>query len=122
MRGQELFSRIGCAACHTPVLRTGGNRVKALSHKPVRAYTDLLLHDMGPELADICLGQATPAEFRTEPLMGLALSRRFLHDGRARTPEEAVRMHGGEAASSRDRFEALSREDRDALLAFLGSL
>ncbi len=122
MHGQELFSRIGCAACHTPVLRTGGNRVKALSHKPVRAYTDLLLHDMGPELADICLGQATPAEFRTEPLMGLALSRRFLHDGRAKSPEEAVRMHGGEAASSRDRFAALSREDREALLAFLGSL
>src|SRR6185436_7913336 len=97
--------------CHVPSLRTGNSPVGALRYKKVAAYTDLLLHDMGPELADICLGEATPSEFRTEPLMGLRLSSqieegepRFLHDGRASTIEEAIRLHGGEAAASRDRF------------------
>jgi CxxC motif-containing protein (DUF1111 family) len=88
----------------------------------VVAYTDLLLHDMGPDLADICLGLATPAEFRTEPLMGLHLMPQFLHDGRARTIEEAVRLHAGEASRARDRFQALDDEDRAAILAFLRSL
>jgi CxxC motif-containing protein (DUF1111 family) len=129
-RGQKVFSEIGCAGCHIPKLRTGDNPVKALRYKWVAAYTDLLLHDMGPELADICLGQATPSEFRTEPLMGLRFSnestgegeRSFLHDGRARTIEEAIRMHGGEGAASRDRFAALSDAERAALIKFLGSL
>ena len=121
-RGRELFVGLGCADCHTPTLTTGSSTVKALSRKPVHAYTDLLLHDMGPELADICLGDALPSEFRTEPLMGLNLSATFLHDGRARSPEEAVRMHGGEAARSRSRFVALAQRDREALLEFLGSL
>jgi CxxC motif-containing protein (DUF1111 family) len=95
----------------------------------VAAYTDLLLHDMGPDLADICLGLATPAEFRTEPLMGLRLSEdieegepRFLHDGRAKTIEEAIRLHGGEGSSSRARFVLLSEPDRAALVTFLRSL
>src|SRR2546425_12474289 len=65
-RGREIFSRIGCAACHVPMLRTGDSPVAALRFKDVAAYTDLLLHDMGSDLADICLGLATPAEFRTE--------------------------------------------------------
>ena len=86
------------------------------------AYTDLLLHDMGPDLADICLGLATPSEFRTEPLMGLRLSGKFLHDGRATSIEEAIRLHGGEAAFARDRFAALPSGDRAALLAFLKGL
>lgn len=121
-RGRELFSEIGCAACHVPVLRTGDHAVAALANKDVAAYTDLLLHDMGPELADICFGLATPSEFRTEPLMGLRLSSSFLHDGRAGSIEEAIRLHGGEAAASRDRFSALSEADRKALLEFLKSL
>jgi CxxC motif-containing protein (DUF1111 family) len=65
---------------------------------------------------------ATPSEFRTEPLMGLRLAERFLHDGRATTIEEAIRMHGGEAARARDAFDALPDADRAALLAFLASL
>ncbi len=84
---------------------------------------------MGPELADICLGLATPSEFRTEPLMGLRLSEqieeseaRFLHDGRARSLEEAIRLHGGEAAAARDRYNGLPDETRKALLEFLRSL
>jgi len=121
-RGRALFASIGCAACHVPVLKTGDNPVRALSHRKVAAYTDLLLHDMGPDLADICLGLATPSEFRTEPLMGLHLMPSFLHDGRAKTLEEAVTLHGGEAARARDRFQSLSGVDRAALMKFLKSL
>jgi len=121
-RGKSVFSDIRCDACHVPKLRTGDSPVKALRNKEVAAYTDLLLHDMGPDLADICLGLATPSEFRTEPLMGLRLSEKFLHDGRAKSVEEAIRLHAGEASSSRDKFNALSEADRKALLEFLKSL
>ena len=121
-RGQRLFGEIHCAACHVPVLKTGDSDVAALRYRPVAAYSDLLLHDMGPALADICLGLATPSEFRTEPLMGLRLRSHFLHDGRAATIEEAVRLHGGEAASARDRFAALPDSERRAILEFLGAL
>jgi CxxC motif-containing protein (DUF1111 family) len=121
-QGRKVFSGIRCDACHVPKLRTGDHPVKALSRKDVAAYTDLLLHDMGADLADICLGNATPAEFRTEPLMGLRLSEKFLHDGRAESVEEAIRLHGGEATASRNKFKALSEADRNALLEFLKSL
>ncbi len=121
-QGRGLFQRIGCIACHVPELRTGSSPFRALAHRRVRAYTDLLLHDMGPDLADICLGLATPSEFRTEPLMGLGLSTRFLHDGRAASLEEAVREHGGEAQSARDRYLSLIPSQRAALLEFLHSL
>jgi len=121
-RGGDLFSRVGCAACHLPALETGEHPLAALSHKKVAAFTDLLLHDMGPELADICLGLATPSEFRTEPLMGLRLNARFLHDGRAETIEQAIELHGGEAAGAREKFRGLSDEERAALLEFLKSL
>jgi CxxC motif-containing protein (DUF1111 family) len=120
--GRRMFGRIGCASCHVPVLETGDNPIAALEHKKVPAYTDLLLHDMGPDLADICLGLATPSEFRTEPLMGLHLMPKFLHDGRAGTIEEAIRLHAGEASRARDRFQALDDKDRAAILAFLKSL
>ena len=128
-QGRRIFSELGCVACHVPVLKTGDHPVKALANKEVAAYTDLLLHDMGPELADICLALATPSEFRTEPLMGLRLSEqigegeaRFLHDGRARSVEEAIRLHGGEAGASRDKFAGLSEAQRKGLLEFLKSL
>lgn len=121
-RGEALFARIGCAACHVPVLKTGDNPVRALRYKGVAAYTDLLLHDMGPDLADICLGLATPSEFRTEPLMGLHLMTVFLHDGRAKTIEEAILLHGSEGTAARDRFRALDSSERAALDKFLGSL
>jgi CxxC motif-containing protein (DUF1111 family) len=120
--GPELFDRIGCAACHVVRLKTGDSDVKALARREVSAYTDLLLHDMGPALADICLGLAGPSEFRTEPLMGLRFSERFLHDGRAASIEEAIRLHGGESIASRDRFAALPPDDREALVAFLKQL
>ncbi len=120
--GEKIFADIGCAACHIPALRTGTSDVQALSNRMVRAYTDMLLHDMGPELADICFGLASPAEFRTEPLMGLSLSQVFLHDGRAGTIEAAIELHGGEGSAARDAFIALPAHKRKALLAFLRGL
>ncbi len=77
---------------------------------------------MGSDLTDICFGLATPSEFRTEPLMGLRLVTQFLHDGRAKTPEEAVDMHGGEGTRARDLFRALPAADRAALVTFLKTL
>jgi CxxC motif-containing protein (DUF1111 family) len=121
-RGRLIFGTIGCARCHAPSLSTGDHPVAALRYKRFGAYTDLLLHDMGEERADICLGLASPSEFRTEPLMGLRLMTTFLHDGKATTIEEAIDMHGGEAAKSRDRFRRLSPQRRAALLKFLKSL
>jgi CxxC motif-containing protein (DUF1111 family) len=120
--GSSLFARVGCAKCHVATLQTGASPVAALNHKSFAAYTDLLLHDMGTDLADACLGEATPAEFRTEPLMGLRVLKQFLHDGRAKSLEEAIQLHGGEAASVRDRFLQLPEADRKKLLAFLGTL
>ena len=121
-RGAQLFGEIGCASCHLPTLRTGASDVAALAYRKVDAYTDLLLHDMGPTLADICFGDAMPSEFRTEPLMGLRFVTQFLHDGRAKTVEEAIDLHGGEAASSRSAFLALNERDRAAILTFLKGL
>ena len=121
-RGRDVFAQMGCTGCHVPTLRTGDNPIPALRHKEVAAYTDLLLHDMGTKLADICFGLATPSEFRTEPLMGLRLVTHFLHDGRAKTPEQAIEMHAGEGARSRDLFEGLPAADRAALVAFLKTL
>ena len=121
-RGRKTFADIGCAGCHIPILRTGDSPIAALSHQEVAAYTDLLLHDMGSELADMCLGEATPAEFRTEPLIGVGLKPDFLHDGRDTTLEQAIQSHGGEAAGARDRFLGLAPVDRMALIAFLKTL
>jgi CxxC motif-containing protein (DUF1111 family) len=122
LRGRSIFTATGCTACHVPELETGANPVRALSRQVVPAYTDLLLHDMGPNLADICLGQALPAEFRTEPLWGLRFEFEFLHDGRAKTIDEAVRLHGGQASGARERYLTLSATERAVLLEFLGSL
>ncbi len=121
-RGRQLFADIGCTACHVPTLRTGANPVEALADRDVAAYSDLLLHDLGAENASVCLGNASAAEFRTEPLMGLRFAQRFMHGGDAGSPEEAIAAHGGEAARTRSAFQALPVEDRNAVLAFLLSL
>jgi CxxC motif-containing protein (DUF1111 family) len=121
-KGGRVFEQIGCATCHVPSLLTGEHEVRALSHKEVAAYTDLLLHDMGPDLADICMGDASPSEFRTEPLMGLRHMTRFLHDGRATTVTDAILAHGGEATRSRTAFADLGESERKSLLAFLATL
>jgi CxxC motif-containing protein (DUF1111 family) len=111
-RGERLFDEVGCADCHIPNIVRNGD--------PVLAYSDLLLHEMGTELADgIDMDLATGSEFRTQPLWGLRHHAPFLHDGRADTVERAILFHGGEAQRSRDEFAALSDADRAALIAFL---
>jgi CxxC motif-containing protein (DUF1111 family) len=132
-RGSQLFAQARCTACHVAQLNTGKNHPFAeLRNQTIHPYTDLLLHDMGPGLADtLTEGQAAPNMWRTSPLWGLgslkyvqggAQNVRYLHDGRARTLMEAIAWHAGEASTSRNTFEALSKEDRDALLTFLESL
>ncbi len=119
----KISGGIGCASCHVPMMMTGNNSVKALSQQQVNLFSDLLLHDMGPGLADgIVQGMAQENEFRTAPLWGLSRRNRFMHDGGSNTIEGAILRHDGEAKTARDRFERLSPSERDALLAFLGSL
>lgn len=127
--GAALFDATGCAACHVPELRSGPNASAALSDRPVRLYSDLLLHDMGDGLADGRPdGDADGREWKTAPLWGLRVMRDFLngdafllHDGRARSVEEAILLHGGEAQASRDSFAGLSDGERAALLDFVES-
>ena len=107
-RGERQFAQIGCAACHVPVLTTGPSPVAALDRRPVALYSDLLLHDAGPALADVCGAGATPSEVRTAPLMGLRYRELLLHDGRVTSLRDAILLHGGEARAARDRFAALS--------------
>lgn len=129
-RGERLFESVGCASCHVPRLRTGTLAgVPSASGQSVQPYTDLLLHDMGPALADGRSDfEATGSEWRTPPLWGLGLTavvngtEELLHDGRARGVVEAILWHGGEAEASRERFRRLGRAERDDLLAFLRSL
>lgn len=121
-RGKKLFSEIKCAGCHVPELQTGPSDIAALDRKPVPLYSDLLLHDMGSELADICLDGATPSEFRTEMLMGLRFREKFLHDGSADSIQQAIERHAAEAKKARDAFAALSDADKEALLAFLETI
>ena len=114
-RGAEVFDALGCWRCHTPRLQ--GPR------GPLHVYSDLLLHDMGPELADgLSQGLAGPSEFRTQPLWGLAPVGPYLHDGRAATVAEAIELHGGEGAFAASGFLELDDDARSDLLAFLDSL
>ena len=129
-RGEALFHSARCDVCHVARLETGSEApTAALRGRVIHPYTDLLLHDMGEALADG--GQeflAGPRDWRTAPLWGLGLSAavngnaNLLHDGRARTPLEAILWHGGEAQAARDAVVAMSRQERRALLAFLDSL
>ena len=121
--GEAVFEEIGCSKCHIDSLSTGANEIEALSNKDVELYSDLLLHDMGPELADgIEKGPAKGYEFRTTPLWGLRTRNFYLHDGRTDSLEEAIKLHGGEAETVIDRFSGLSQEELDSLMAFLNSL
>jgi CxxC motif-containing protein (DUF1111 family) len=130
LRGKQLFAQSKCAACHVPELQTGKvNGLPLLSNRKIHPYTDLLLHDMGPGLAD---GRpdfkASGSDWRTAPLWGIGRSKQvngsssFLHDGRARDLIEAILWHGGEAQASRDAFAKLSKQERDELIAFLNTL
>ncbi len=121
-RGEELFHAIGCTACHVPSMTTGRHPVAALDRKRIYLYSDLLLHDMGPELANICAPGAGPTELRTEPLMGLGRRGVYLHDSRTNDLHEAILLHGGEAAPARARFRALGELQQHYLVRFLQSL
>lgn len=121
--GRALFTSVGCASCHTPSMATGPNTVAALANKQVNLYSDLLLHDMGAQLGDgLRQGQASGTEFRTAPLWGLRFRRFYLHDGRTQSVDQAIRLHGGEAAGTIGRYNLLSLADRNALLTFVQGL
>jgi CxxC motif-containing protein (DUF1111 family) len=128
--GFEAFRRFGCAGCHLPTLMTDGTApLPELRDQTFHPFTDLLLHDMGEGLAD---GRpdhdASGSEWRTPPLWGLGLvptvngHNRLLHDGRARGFAEAILWHGSEAEAAKEAFRNAGKDERDALVAFLGSL
>ena len=129
-RGEQLFEQAKCAQCHVPELQTGDYKLLPLiAMQKFRAFTDLLLHDMGDDLAD---GRpdylAGPRDWRTPPLWGIGMSAQvngstnLLHDGRARNVLEAILWHGGEAKGSRDSFADMPQADRDALIAFVNAI
>ncbi|MEL7279004.1 MAG: di-heme oxidoredictase family protein, partial [Pseudomonadota bacterium] len=130
LHGKEVFYTTGCVACHQPAFVT--HRLEdqpEQSFQLIWPYTDMLLHDMGPGLADNRPeARATGREWRTPPLWGIGLTEEvsghtyFLHDGRARSLLEAILWHGGEAQSQRDAVVEMPPEDRAALIAFLESL
>jgi CxxC motif-containing protein (DUF1111 family) len=135
INGQEHFRNINCSGCHTMTQTTGElDEYPEVNNQEIHPFTDMLLHDMGPELADKRAEfEATGREWRTTPLWGIGKIRniaevtngnfdRFLHDGRARTIEEAILWHGGEAQASKEAFMNLTKEQRDELIAFLRSL
>ncbi|HYS76826.1 MAG TPA: di-heme oxidoredictase family protein [Burkholderiales bacterium] len=131
-RGRKLFIDTGCALCHTPTLNTGDAAVAALRNQPVNLFSDLLVHDMGPGLADgITQGQAGPREFRTAPLWGLGQRLFFLHDGRTSDLREAIRAHrsgsfltfnASEANAVVRNFNRLQDDQKQDVLNFLRSL
>ena len=127
--GAELFADTGCASCHASGQKTGPSSVPGhVEGETIYPYTDMLLHDMGPDLADGRVEyRASGTEWRTPPLWANWLRNdigfgRYLHDGRAGTIEQAILWHGGEAQAARDGFANLSKADRDALVAFVQSL
>jgi len=130
VQGARLFTLISCTKCHIPTVQTGIDfAVPQLSNQRIHPYTDLLLHDMGPGLAD---GRpdfdASGSEWRTMPLWGIGLFPKtngtpyYLHDGRARSIEEAILWHGGEAEKAKEQFMNLSAAARAKLVKFLNSL
>ncbi|HTM43702.1 MAG TPA: di-heme oxidoredictase family protein [Polyangiaceae bacterium] len=137
LQGETLFKTIGCSNCHVTDVVTGPNHpFRELQNQAIKPFTDLLLHDMGSDLADdsgIPVGttEQSPAgasEWRTPPLWGTGMLATInghtglLHDGRAASVLEAALWHGGEAQGARDRLAALSSADRDAVVAFVMSL
>jgi len=128
--GKNIFLQTSCGKCHVPQLTTANSSIAALSNKTFFPYTDLLLHDMGTGLNDgYTEGTASTGEWRTPPLWGLGLSKNsqggeyfLLHDGRAKSIEEAILLHGGEAQQSKSSFQQLNATDKANLIKFLESL
>ena len=131
IRGKEIFEQAKCQSCHVSTFRTMVNvAFPAMSNQLIHPYTDLLLHDMGNALNDgYTEGSAKTAEWKTPPLWGLGLSPNsqggeyfLLHDGRAKSIEDAISLHDGEALASKNNFMQLSADDKNALMKFLESL
>ena len=130
VEGEKIFTQINCVACHKPTVYTGVNtNLPTLSNQRIHPYADFLLHDMGDGLAD---GRpdfrANGQEWRTATLWGIGLFPKtngtafYLHDGRARTLEEAILWHGGEAEQAKQKFVQLTTTERKSLISFLKSL
>lgn len=130
VEGQGIFNKIQCNKCHVSQLKTSQSEIAVISNKVFYPYTDLLLHDMGPELNDgYTEGSAAPSEWKTPALWGLGLSKNsqggtyfLMHDGRAKSIEEAILLHGGESDISRQAYKALTQLEKNNLLKFLESL
>lgn len=128
--GKQLFTAIGCSKCHRPEMKTGNSPIAAIANKAFYPYSDLLLHDMGTTLDDgYTEGAAKTYEWRTPPLWGLGLSKNsqggqyfLMHDGRARSIDEAILLHGGEANQIRNNYQSLTADEKTKLIHFLESL
>jgi CxxC motif-containing protein (DUF1111 family) len=130
-RGAGVFSTVGCAACHTPAMRTGNASIAALRNQVANLYSDLMIHDMGPGLSDgVSQGQAGPRDFRTAPLWGLGQRLFFLHDGRTSDLVVAIQAHASGSTRTSDASEAnlvvtafngLREQQKQDLLNFLRS-
>ncbi|MDV6169932.1 di-heme oxidoredictase family protein [Flavobacterium sp. DG1-102-2] len=130
LNGKKLFNDMQCVACHKPKMQTGDSYfISGYQNQTIRPYTDLLLHDMGENLADNATDfLASGSEWRTPPLWGIGLVQtvnkhtNFLHDGRARNLMEAILWHGGEAQAAKEKFKKLSAKEREDVIRFLNSL
>lgn len=130
LKGKQTFETIGCTGCHIPKLQTGNTHpIAAVRNQTIRPYTDLLLHDMGSELADNAPDfLASGSEWRTPALWGIGLLNTvnkgtfLMHDGRARSIEEAILWHGGEAKNAKNAYKSLSLQERKDLLQFMNTL
>lgn len=125
--GAQRFAEVGCATCHVPSLRTRADYpVPALANIDAPVYTDMLLHDLGDELADgLVEGDASSREWRTSPLIGLRFDTSYMHDGRAKSIAEAIAAHAGrgsEAVGVVGAYNALSPQDQAALIDFVSGL
>ncbi len=121
-QGRNVFNQVNCHLCHTPTMVTGPSSIAALSNKAVNLYSDMLLHDMGTLADRIAQGPALGKEMKTAPLWGLRASAPYLHDGRAKSVDAAIRAHEGEGKNSRDRYLQLTPTARQQLLDFLSSI
>jgi CxxC motif-containing protein (DUF1111 family) len=122
-RGESLFIKIGCAACHTPAMKTGSSSNPALNEVEVPLYSDLLTHYVGVPLDDrVPDGDVGGGRWRTPPLWGLRVRKFYLHDGRTSDLIQAIALHGGEGLIARDAFVALGAKEQADLIAFLQSL
>jgi CxxC motif-containing protein (DUF1111 family) len=122
--GADLFAQVECAVCHVPSMKTRADYpYEQLRNIDAPIFSDLLLHDLGADLADgLVDGDAGPTEWKTAPLIGLRHLRNYLHDGRAATIDEAIRLHAGEASASVAKYEALGDDERNTLLEYLSTL